>query len=370
MRVSPRATSRPSPTATGSPPSVNQITETDIDGGGATGVGTAEAELDIDRCCRWHPRRTSRSTRAAPSDSLYTVFSKIINDDSAKIISASWTNGCEAYVGQSVQQFREHALPGGSRGGAVNFRRLGRPRQRRAATSTARLRQTTGTNPVAQAVDASTGTLYIANKTQQYRERGQRGQHEQPVELQHEGLGVPPARARARPPWLWTPRPARLRGEHQQHAYRRPDQPRATRPPRPGAARPPRSSRMVTSSSPAACRQRIHALRGEQQRHGRDYNALDDAFITSVTLPPSSVPTALAVDSTNGFVYVADGTNNRLEYFDASTRNATTFTTPCSTAPSIEAVGHDPVAADCVGRSRQPVRGQRRAPGAVSRSSA
>ena len=35
------------------------------------------------------------------------------------------------------------------------------------------------------------------------------------------------------------------------------------------------------------------------------YNASTNAYKTTVTLPTSSVPTALAVDSTNGFVYVA-----------------------------------------------------------------
>ena len=52
-----------------------------------------------------------------------------------------------------------------------------------------------------------------------------------------------------------------------------------------------------------------------------------------VTLPSSSVPTALAVDSTNGFVYVADGANGRIEYFNASTCNATT-TTGCGSGPT------------------------------------
>ena len=39
----------------------------------------------------------------AASDSLYTVFNQIVSDDTAKIVSASWTNGCEAYVGQAYQ---------------------------------------------------------------------------------------------------------------------------------------------------------------------------------------------------------------------------------------------------------------------------
>ena len=34
---------------------------------------------------------------------MYTVFSQIVSDDTAKIVSVSWTNGCEAYVGQAYQ---------------------------------------------------------------------------------------------------------------------------------------------------------------------------------------------------------------------------------------------------------------------------
>ena len=37
------------------------------------------------------------------NDSIYTVLSQIVDDHTAKIVSVSWTNGCEAYVGQSVQ---------------------------------------------------------------------------------------------------------------------------------------------------------------------------------------------------------------------------------------------------------------------------
>ena len=75
------------------------------------------------------------------------------------------------------------------------------------------------------------------------------------------------------------------------------------------------------------------------------YNATDRTpYVTTVTLPSSTVPTALAVDSTNGFVYVADGANNRVEYFSASTCNATTTTSvrdhaarpsPSATIPSL-----------------------------------
>ena len=54
------------------------------------------------------------------------------------------------------------------------------------------------------------------------------------------------------------------------------------------------------------------------------YNAGTNTWVATVNLPSGSVPTALAVDPTNGFVYVADGTNNRVEYFNATTCNAST----------------------------------------------
>ena len=44
------------------------------------------------------------------------------------------------------------------------------------------------------------------------------------------------------------------------------------------------------------------------------YDAAAEQFVATVTLPSGSVPTALTVDTTNGVVYVADGTNNRIEY--------------------------------------------------------
>ena len=73
------------------------------------------------------------------------------------------------------------------------------------------------------------------------------------------------------------------------------------------------------------------------------YNAGTNAWVTTVNLPSGSVPTALAVDPTNGYVYVADGNNNRIEYFNATTCN-TSVTSGCSSTPSAVSVGNDPVA--------------------------
>ena len=73
------------------------------------------------------------------------------------------------------------------------------------------------------------------------------------------------------------------------------------------------------------------------------YNASTNAYMATVNLLASSVPTALAVDSTNGFVYVADRSNSRIEYFNAATCNATTQTS-CGATPTTVSVGNTPVA--------------------------
>ena len=122
-----------------------------------------ESELDIEDVLSLAPQANIEVYEGEPR-SLYDVFSQIVSDHTAKIVSASWTNGCEAYVGQSYQNsentlFQAAAIEGqsifvasgdeGSEGCNVN------------GVSEAK----TGTDPVAQAVDPSTGTLYIANKS-------------------------------------------------------------------------------------------------------------------------------------------------------------------------------------------------------------
>ena len=71
--------------------------------------------------------------------------------------------------------------------------------------------------------------------------------------------------------------------------------------------------------------------------------ATTTTYVTTVALASGSVPTALALDATDGYVYVADGANNRIEFFNATTCNADA-TTGCSSPPATVAVGDDPVA--------------------------
>ena len=56
------------------------------------------------------------------------------------------------------------------------------------------------------------------------------------------------------------------------------------------------------------------------------------------------MPTALAVDATNGFVYVADGTNNRVEYFNADDLQRDHHHGVLRARRRTVSVGNDPVA--------------------------
>ena len=53
------------------------------------------------------------------------------------------------------------------------------------------------------------------------------------------------------------------------------------------------------------------------------YDAAAEQFVATYSV--GSVPRALTVDTTNGVVYVADGTNNRIEYFSTAACEAQRF---------------------------------------------
>ena len=131
-------------------------------------------------------RRNSTSRRRSPwrrkanievyeggtSDSLYDVFSQIVNDDTAKIVSASWTYGCEAYVGQTIQNSENTLFQAAAAEGQSIFVASG-DQGAQGCNINGKIAAVTGSDPVAQTVDPSTGTLYIANNSEQYRQCGQ-----------------------------------------------------------------------------------------------------------------------------------------------------------------------------------------------------
>ena len=140
-----------------------QITQVPVGGGGATGSGTAEAELDIETALSLAPKADIEVYEGGASDSLYDVFSQIVNDDTAKIVSASWTNGCEAYVGQTMQNSENTLFQAAAAEGQSIFVASG-DQGAQGCNIKAKMTASTGSDPVAQAVDPSTGTLYVANK--------------------------------------------------------------------------------------------------------------------------------------------------------------------------------------------------------------
>ncbi len=321
-------------------PGAGQITETDIDGGGATGAGTAEAELDIETVLSLAPQANIEVYEGGASDSLYTVFSKIVSDDTAKIVSASWTNGCEAYVPQSFENSENTLFQAAAAEGQSIFVASG-DQGAQGCNINGEIAATTGSNPVAQAVDPSTGTLYIANKSSNTLSVDSEGTTSNPTNFTTRGsvsTGAGPDAVALDAP-AGKVFVANANGTLTVVSTSTCNQSTTT-----GCSSPTQIASGGHLSAPAAL-----AVNGSTLYVGNGngkvaiYNASTNAFVTSVTLPSLSVPTALAVDSTNGFVYIADGTNNRIEYFNASTCNAT-VTSSCGSVPTIVSVGNDPVA--------------------------
>ncbi len=242
-----------------------QVSEVSVGGGGATGPGTAEAELDIDTVLSMAPKANIEVYEGGASDSLYDVFSRIVSDDTAKIVSASWTNGCEAYVGQSVQNSENTLFQAAAAEGQSIFVATG-DQGSESCNINGEIAAATGSDPVAQAVDPSTGTLYIANKSSNSVSVDSEGSSERPRELRHRGLGDHRNRPGCRGARLVAGQGVhRQLGEHADGRLHRHLQPVDDE--RLQLADPGRLGR------PPQCpvrprRQRVHPLRGEHQRLG------------------------------------------------------------------------------------------------------
>lgn len=84
-----------------------QITYVPVDGGAGTGPGAGEAALDIENLIGFAPDvhllvyQGPNSDSSAPGSGPYDVFSAIVNQDRAQVVSVSWGQ-CEPEVGQSA----------------------------------------------------------------------------------------------------------------------------------------------------------------------------------------------------------------------------------------------------------------------------
>ncbi len=321
-------------------PGNGQVSEVDMDGGGATGPNTVEAELDIETVLSLAPKANIEVYEGGASDSIYTVLSRIVSDDSAKIVSASWTNGCESYVGQSLQNSENTLLQAAAVDGQSVFVSTG-DQGSEGCNVNGVVSAPAGSDPVAQVVDATTGTAYVANESSNTISVDSEGTTGDPSGFGTSGsvtAGTGPD-AISLDSSLGKVFVANVTSSSlTTFATNTCDQTTTS-----GCA----SATQIPSnghlSNPGAL-----AVNGSTLYVGNSngtvavYNASTNAYVASVTLRSSSVPTALAVDPTNGFVYVADGANGRIEYFNASTCNAST-TTGCSATPARVFVGNDPI---------------------------
>ena len=317
-----------------------QITQETLGGGGATGASTAEAELDIETVLSLAPQADIEVYEGGASVSLYDVFSQIVNDHTAKIVSASWTNGCEAYVGQSLQDSENTLFEAAAALGQSVFVAAG-DQGAQGCNINAEIDAATGSDPVAQAVDPSTGTLYIADKSSNA------------VSVDSEGSTSSPASfdTASSVPTGSGPDAVALdvadgevfvaNSDDTLTAFSTSSCNQLTTS---GCSAPTTISSGGYLDSPVAL-----AVSGSTLYVGNGngtvavFDTAAEQFVATVMLPSGSVPTALAVDTTNGVVYVADGTNNRIEYFSTAACDGT-MVSGCSAVPNTVSVGNDPVA--------------------------
>jgi hypothetical protein len=319
-----------------------QISQTDLNGGGATGGATSEAELDIETVLAMAPKANIEVYEGGASDSLYSVFSRIISDDTAKIVSASWTNGCEAYLGQSFQNSENTLFQAAAAEGQSVLVASG-DQGAQGCNINAKVSATTGSNPVAQAVDPATGTLYIANKSSNTLSVDSEGTTTNPTNFTTAGsvtTGTGPDAVALDAP------DGKVFVANSGGTLTVVSTSSCNQSTTSGCSAPIQIASAGHLSAPTALAvsgSTLYVANSNGSVSLYSIGATTTTYVTSVTLPTSTAPTALAVDTTNGFVYVADGANKRIEYFNAATCNAAT-TTSCAAALGTATVGNDPVA--------------------------
>ena len=174
--------------------------------GGATGSSARPRRSSTSRRrSPWRPRRTSRSTRAARRTASTTSSTRSSTTTPPRSSAPAGPTGARPMSASPsrVRRTRSSRRPP-RRGSPSSSPRV--TRARRAATSTARSRRRQARTLWRRPWTLDGNALH-RQQVEQYPQRGQRGQHEQSVELRHEPARCP--RARAPTPWRWTPRPAR-----------------------------------------------------------------------------------------------------------------------------------------------------------------
>ncbi len=319
-----------------------QITQKVVDGGGATGDATMEAELDIDNVISLAPKANIQVYEGGPSDGIYNVVNRIVGDDTAKIVSVSWTNGCEAYLPKSYQSSENTLFQAAATEGQSVFIASGDQGAQGCNINRA-ISATTGTDPVAQTVDPTTGTLYVANKSSNTISVDSEGNASNPSNFVTAG-SVSTGSGSGPDAVTLDSSVGKVFVANANSTLTVFSTSNCNRSTTAGCTAPTRVASGGHLSGPAAIVANGSTLYvANSNGTVAVYNASTNAYVTSVTLPPLTAPTALAVDVTNGAVYLADGVGGRIEYFNAATCNAAT-TSGCSAVPATVTVGLDPVA--------------------------
>ena len=322
-----------------------QVSPVPVDGGSATGAGTAESELDIETALSLAPQADIEVYEGGVSDNLYDVFNKIVSDDSANIVSASWTNGCEAYVGQSFQNSENTLFQAAATEGQTIFVASG-DQGAQGCNINGEIDAGTGSKPVAQAVDPSTGTLYVANRSSNTLTVDSEGSTSNPSNFAMAGSVSTGSGSGPDAVALDTTAGKVFVANANNSTLTAISTSTCNQSVTNGCGSPTQITSSHLSSPTALAVNGSTLYVANSNGTVAVFSATPSAtmYVTTVTLAASTVPTALAFDSgSGGSVYVADGANARVAYFAAATCNASTIT-GCSATPSTVTVGNDPVA--------------------------
>jgi YVTN family beta-propeller protein len=309
----------------------SQVTQTLVNGTGATGGNTVEAELDIDTVLSLAPQANIDVYEDQDGD-IYDDFSAIIGADTAKIVSASWA-ACEADDGSAYQNEENTLLEEAAMNGQTIFSSSGDDGSE-GCNANDEGGTATGDGPVAQAVVPSTGTLYVANLS------------DDTVSVISEASGdtVDTVSTGSEPD-------AVLYDAADSDVY---------------VAN--YADNTLTEFSTTDCSASVTSGCGTTNTYpsgnldGPTWLALDGTslyvanstnsvevfdtastdFYGPKTLPSGATPTSVVADLTNGDIYVADSTNNAVDYFSAATCNDTSQT-GCSTTGSAITGMSDPL---------------------------
>jgi DNA-binding beta-propeller fold protein YncE len=314
----------------------NQIKEEFVDGStGATNGDNSESELDIETVLAMAPKANIEVYEGA--NSLYDVFSQMVSDDTAKIISSSWS-ACEKYFGPSYEQEESSLFQAAAMQGQTVFADAA-DNGSQGCNQNDEVHANTGASPSAQAVDATTGTLYVANSGSDsvsvigetsFVSAGTIETDDDPTAVVLDAAASKLLIANAASDSLTEVSTTNCNATSTSGCGTTTDIP---------------SSTFLTFPDAMALDGSTLYVANADTGTVSVFNVTTGKFTGSVALPLGAAeeadPKSIKVDSSHT-VYVADNFNSAVDYFNGATCSATTQT-GCATAPKVITVGSDPI---------------------------